>query len=96
MPDPRPHQVAATQKIIFDRRCGGKLLLVVRTGASKTHVARLTAAMVGGIAVSSKADMPHGEGIFWLNIGDRYVATVKSWIVEGFHLVCTLMCSFEK
>ena len=47
----RPHQVAAYQKIIFDRRCGGKLLLVVRTGAGKTHVAGLTATMVGGIAV---------------------------------------------
>ena len=52
MPDPIPHQVAATQKIIFDRRCGGKLLLVVRTGAGKTHVAGLTATMVGGIAVA--------------------------------------------
>ena len=51
MPDPRPHQVAATHKIIFDRRCHGKVLLVVRTGAGKTHVARLIATMVGGIAL---------------------------------------------
>ena len=51
MPDPRPHQVDATEKIMFDHRCGGKLLLVVRTGAGKTHVALLTATMVGGIAL---------------------------------------------
>jgi hypothetical protein len=40
IPDPRPHQVAATEKIIFDRRCGGKLLLVVRTGAGKLKAER--------------------------------------------------------
>ena len=38
------------QKNIFDCRCGGKLLLIVQTGAGKTHFARLTATLVGGIA----------------------------------------------
>lgn len=47
----RPNQATVINKIIFDEKCRGKLLLIERTGARKNHAMRMVATMAGGVAL---------------------------------------------
>ena len=49
-PSLRPAQAAAITEIMHGR-CGGKLLLVHRTGGGKSHILRMVGSLVGGIVV---------------------------------------------
>ena len=45
----RPVQHTATNKLVYDKESGGKLLVVDRTGGGKSLILQLSAVMVGGI-----------------------------------------------
>ena len=49
-PSLRPAQAAAITEIMHGR-CGGKLLLVVRTGGGKSHIMRMIGSLVAGVVV---------------------------------------------
>ena len=44
-------QVVTVKIIVLDKECGGKLLVVDRTGGGKSHILHMIATFVGGIIV---------------------------------------------
>ena len=48
-PDLRPKQKECLDKILFDEKCDGKVIVVARTGGGKSHIPRMIGSMVGGI-----------------------------------------------
>ena len=47
----RPTQHDAVETIIYDENCGGKLLVVDRTGSGKSRILRIIGTFTGGIVV---------------------------------------------
>ena len=45
----RPKQEEAVETICFSEVCGGKLLVIDRTGSGKSHILRMVATFVGGV-----------------------------------------------
>ena len=51
VPTLRPRQVEAASKLIFDRSCRGRLLVVDRTGGGKSLILHTVAACVAGVSL---------------------------------------------
>ena len=52
-PTCRPKQEEAVVTIFFSEECGGRLLVIGRTGSGKSHILRMAATFVGGSFLSS-------------------------------------------
>ncbi len=48
---PTQMQIDAVTSLVDVDVCGGKLLLIVKTGASKSHVMRTTGVLLGGVCL---------------------------------------------
>jgi superfamily II DNA helicase RecQ len=79
---PTDMQIQAVTSLINVDVCGGKLLLVVKTGAGKSHIMQLTGVMLGGVCLII---MP------LLALGSDQVAKLRSasqeyGVVKYYHL----------